>query len=127
ADRPSCQKQRRARSRNMSFAASLRFRSSEMPNDVAILTIQRITSAEAINIECLDATPFPPPSRLTASDESRAARATLRREHEACSVSTVNAADFDELSESEKRHFYQGRCGQMVDRRPAQRLRRRAP
>jgi hypothetical protein len=42
-------------------------------------------------------------TRLTASGESRgAARATLRREHEACSISTVNAAEFDELSESEK-------------------------
>jgi hypothetical protein len=29
----------------------------------------------------------------------------------------MNAADFDELSESEKRHFYQCRCGEMLDKR----------
>jgi hypothetical protein len=30
----------------------------------------------------------------------------------------VNAADFAELSESEKRHFYRcSQCGEMVDRR----------
>ncbi len=36
---PSCRKQPRARSRSMSFAASPRFRSSDNPNDVVILTI----------------------------------------------------------------------------------------
>jgi hypothetical protein len=36
---PSCRKQPPARSRSMSFAANLRFRSSDRPNDVAILTI----------------------------------------------------------------------------------------
>jgi len=42
----------------------------------------------------------------------------LRRECEACSVPTVDAADFDKLGESEKRHFYKGtQCGEMVDRR----------
>ena len=31
---------------------------------------------------------------------------------------TVNTADFNELSEVEKRHFYKcSRCGEMVDRR----------
>ena len=31
---------------------------------------------------------------------------------------TMNAADFDELSESEQKHFYQcTRCGEMVDMR----------
>jgi hypothetical protein len=29
----------------------------------------------------------------------------------------MNAADFAELSESEKRHFYRCRCGEMVDKR----------
>jgi hypothetical protein len=32
-------------------------------------------------------------------------------------VPTVDAADFDKLSESEKRHFYKCRCGEMVDMR----------
>ena len=30
----------------------------------------------------------------------------------------MNSADFDELSESEKEHFYKcGKCGEMVDKR----------
>jgi len=29
----------------------------------------------------------------------------------------MNTADFDALSESEKKHFYQCRCGEMVDKR----------
>jgi len=29
----------------------------------------------------------------------------------------MNAADFNELSEAEKRHFYKCRCGEMVDMR----------
>lgn len=29
----------------------------------------------------------------------------------------MNRADFSELSESEKRHFYKCRCGEMVDKR----------
>src|SRR6266487_2258863 len=37
---PSCRKQPPARSRSISFAASPRFRSSDRPNDVAILTIR---------------------------------------------------------------------------------------
>jgi hypothetical protein len=33
-------------------------------------------------------------------------------------IPTVNATDFDELSESEKRHFYKCKqCGEMVDKR----------
>jgi hypothetical protein len=32
------------------------------------------------------------------------------------SVQLVNAADFDELSESEQLHFYKCRCGEMVDK-----------
>jgi hypothetical protein len=41
----------------------------------------------------------------------------LRCECEACTVPTVNAAGFDELSEAEKRHFYKfSPCGEMVDK-----------
>jgi len=29
----------------------------------------------------------------------------------------VNTAEFNELSESEKKHFYKCRCGEMVDKR----------
>jgi hypothetical protein len=29
----------------------------------------------------------------------------------------MNTADFNELSESEKRHFYKCRCGEMVNKR----------
>ena len=29
----------------------------------------------------------------------------------------MDTADFDQLSESEKRHFYKCRCGEMVDKR----------
>jgi hypothetical protein len=52
------------------------------------------------------------------SERVKTAGAPLRRECEACSVPIVDAADFDKLGESEKRHFYKcTQCGEMVDRR----------
>ena len=62
---------------------------------------------------------FVTPNRLgRGSERVKTAGAPLRRECEACSVPTVDAADFDKLGESEKRHFYKcTQCGEMVDRR----------
>jgi len=48
----------------------------------------------------------------------KTARSPCDAQCEACTVPLVSTADFDQLSESEKRHFYQcSRCGEMVDRR----------
>jgi hypothetical protein len=48
----------------------------------------------------------------------KTAGAPLRREYEARTVPTVDAADFSELSEAEEKHFYKcSRCGEMIDKR----------
>jgi hypothetical protein len=63
----------------------------------------------------------PPPTELASWDGFGVKRhcvAVVFLDYDSCTRYKMNAADFNELTEAEKRHFYKcQQCGEMVDKR----------